>query len=98
MLPGVKKAPKMQIAAILEPSDDGLVNGGSTLAEGEEDNSSDTDELGKQASMPNANFDWSAIDDCCFSILADHTPPPPSPLPFQAAWVQIKKCAAFEKN
>ena len=56
MLPGVKKAPKMQIAAILEPSDDGLVNGGSTLAEGEEDNSSDTDELGKQASMPNENF------------------------------------------
>ena len=47
MLPGVKKAPKMQIAAILEPSDDGLVNGGSTLAEGEEDNSSDMDELGK---------------------------------------------------
>ncbi|XP_050285041.1 replication factor C subunit 1-like isoform X2 [Quercus robur] len=45
-LPGVKKAPKKRIAAILEPSDDGLVDGGSTLAEGEEENSSDTDELG----------------------------------------------------
>ncbi|XP_030960555.1 replication factor C subunit 1-like isoform X3 [Quercus lobata] len=44
-LPGVKKAPKKRIAAILEPSDDGLVDGGSTLAEGEEENSSDTDEL-----------------------------------------------------
>ena len=46
-LPGVKKAPKKRIAAILEPSDDGLVDGGSTLAEDEEENSSDTDELGK---------------------------------------------------
>ena len=46
-LPGVKKAPKKRIAAILEPSDDGLVDGGSTLAEGEEENSSDSDELGK---------------------------------------------------
>ena len=47
-LPGVKKAPKKRIAAILEPSDDGFVDGGgSTLAEGEEDNSSDMDELGK---------------------------------------------------
>ena len=46
-LPGVKKAPKKRIAAILEPSDDGLVDGGSTLTEGEEENSSDTDELGK---------------------------------------------------
>ncbi|XP_030960610.1 replication factor C subunit 1-like isoform X2 [Quercus lobata] len=46
-LPGVKKAPKKRIAAILEPSDDGFVDGGgSTLAEGEEDNSSDMDELG----------------------------------------------------
>ncbi|XP_075635590.1 replication factor C subunit 1-like isoform X2 [Castanea sativa] len=45
-LPGVKKAPKKRIAAILEPSDDGLVDNGSTLAEGEEENSSDTDELG----------------------------------------------------
>ena len=46
-LAGVKKAPKKRIAAILEPSDDGFVDGGSTLAEGEEDNSSDMDELGK---------------------------------------------------
>ncbi|KAM3740351.1 hypothetical protein ACB098_08G092400 [Castanea mollissima] len=45
-LPGVKKAPKKRIAAILEPSDDGLVDNGSTLADGEEENSSDTDELG----------------------------------------------------
>lgn len=44
-LPGVKKAPKKRIAAILEPSDDGLADGGGTLAESEEDNSSDTDEL-----------------------------------------------------
>ena len=54
-LAGVKKAPKKRIAAILEPSDDGFVDGGSTLAEGEEDNSSDMDELGK-ASIPNASF------------------------------------------
>jgi replication factor C subunit 1 len=46
-LPGVKKAPKKRIAAILEPSDDGLADGGGKLAESEEDNSSDTDELGK---------------------------------------------------
>jgi hypothetical protein len=47
-LPGMKKAPKKRIAAILEPSDDGLVDGsGETLAENEEENSSDTEELGK---------------------------------------------------
>ncbi|XP_062171503.1 replication factor C subunit 1 isoform X2 [Alnus glutinosa] len=46
-LPGMKKAPKKRIAAILEPSDDGLVDGsGETLAENEEENSSDTEELG----------------------------------------------------
>ncbi|KAL4611280.1 hypothetical protein ACB092_08G112500 [Castanea dentata] len=49
-LPGVKKAPKKRIAAILEPSDDGLVDNGSTLADGEEENSSDTDELEGSAS------------------------------------------------
>ncbi|KAF3975047.1 hypothetical protein CMV_001674 [Castanea mollissima] len=48
-LPGMKKAPKKRIAAILEPADDGFVDGGgSTLAEGEEDNSLDMDELGMQ--------------------------------------------------
>lgn len=47
-LPGMKKAPKKRIAAILEPSDEGLVDGsGETLAENEEENSSDTEELGK---------------------------------------------------
>lgn len=45
-LPGMKKAPKKRIAAILEPSDEGLVDGsGETLAENEEENSSDTEEL-----------------------------------------------------
>lgn len=47
-LPGMKKAPKKRIAAILEPSDDGLVDGsGELLAENEEENSSDAEELGK---------------------------------------------------
>lgn len=47
-LPGMKKAPKKRIAAILEPADDVLVDGdGGTLAENEEENSSDTEELGK---------------------------------------------------
>ncbi|XP_059429692.1 replication factor C subunit 1 isoform X2 [Corylus avellana] len=46
-LPGMKKAPKKRIAAILEPSDDGLVDGsGELLAENEEESSSDTEELG----------------------------------------------------
>ncbi|KAJ7948115.1 Replication factor C subunit 1 [Quillaja saponaria] len=46
-LPGIKKAPKKRIVAMLEPSDDGLGEGvGDTLAESEEENSSDTDELG----------------------------------------------------
>ncbi|KAB1215676.1 Replication factor C subunit 1 [Morella rubra] len=45
-LPGMKKAPKKRIAAILEPADDVLVDGdGGTLAENEEENSSDTEEL-----------------------------------------------------
>ena len=45
-LPGIKKAPKKRIAAILEPSDDLLrEENGDTLPENEE-NSSDTEDLG----------------------------------------------------
>lgn len=46
-LPGMKKAPKKRIAAILEPSDDVLgEENGDTLPESEE-KSSDTEDLGK---------------------------------------------------
>ncbi|KAF2299828.1 hypothetical protein GH714_003797 [Hevea brasiliensis] len=45
-LPGVKKAPKKRIAAILEPSEDGLAEeNGDALAENEEEDSSDTEDL-----------------------------------------------------
>ncbi|KAF5191114.1 Replication factor c subunit [Thalictrum thalictroides] len=44
-LPGIKKAPKKRIAAILEPVDDALAEeNGDALAESEEDNSSDTED------------------------------------------------------
>ncbi|PIA54206.1 hypothetical protein AQUCO_00900631v1 [Aquilegia coerulea] len=44
-LPGIKKAPKKRIAAILEPVDDALAEeNGDTLAESEEENSSDTED------------------------------------------------------
>ena len=46
-LPGIKKAPKKRIAAILEPVDDELAReNGDALAESEEENSSDTDDMG----------------------------------------------------
>ncbi|XP_011037296.1 PREDICTED: replication factor C subunit 1 [Populus euphratica] len=45
-LPGKKKAPKKRVAAILEPSDDGLrEENGDALAESEEENSSDTEDM-----------------------------------------------------
>lgn len=46
-LPGMKKAPKKRIAAILEPVENGLPeeNDGA-LAESEEENSSDTEDPG----------------------------------------------------
>lgn len=45
-LPGIKKAPKKRIAAILEPVDDELAReNGDALAESEEENSSDTDDM-----------------------------------------------------
>lgn len=45
-LPGIKKAPKKRIAAILEPVDDGLAEeNASTLAEDEEESPSDTEDL-----------------------------------------------------
>ncbi|XP_012572832.1 replication factor C subunit 1 isoform X2 [Cicer arietinum] len=45
-LPGIKKAPKKRIAAILEPADEGTEqgNGGDALDESEEENTSDNDE------------------------------------------------------
>eukprot|EP00257_Ricinus_communis_P013859 XP_015571395.1 replication factor C subunit 1 isoform X2 [Ricinus communis] len=47
-LPGVKKAPKKRIATILESSDDGVAGeDGDALAESEEQNSSDAEDLGK---------------------------------------------------
>lgn len=45
-LPGIKKVLKKRVAAILEPADEGMEQGeGDTLDE--EENSSDTEELGK---------------------------------------------------
>ncbi|KAL9405376.1 hypothetical protein Peur_002348 [Populus x canadensis] len=45
-LPGKKKALKKRVAAILEPSDDGLrEENGDVLAESEEENSSDTEDM-----------------------------------------------------
>ena len=47
-LPGKKKALKKRVAAILEPTDDGLrEENGDALAESEEENSSDTEDMGK---------------------------------------------------
>lgn len=47
-LPGMKKAPKKRIAAILEPSTDGVgEENGDAAFESEEENSSDTEDLGK---------------------------------------------------
>lgn len=47
-LPGIKKAPKKRIAAILEPSGDGIgENSEDAIAESEEENPSDTEDLGK---------------------------------------------------
>lgn len=46
-LPGMKKAPKKRIAAILEPADEGLAENGDALAESEEENSSDLEDTGK---------------------------------------------------
>ncbi|CAJ2654799.1 unnamed protein product [Trifolium pratense] len=45
-LPGIKKAPKKRIAAILEPADEGVEqgDGGNALDESDEDNTSDNDE------------------------------------------------------
>ncbi|XP_054813026.1 replication factor C subunit 1 isoform X2 [Prosopis cineraria] len=46
-IPGMKKPVKKRVAAILEPSDEGSKQGeGDTLEESEEENSSDTEELG----------------------------------------------------
>ncbi|KAG2674239.1 hypothetical protein I3760_13G125000 [Carya illinoinensis] len=50
MLPGMRKAPKKRIAAMLEPSDDGFADvNADTLAENEEENSSDTEDLDSTA-------------------------------------------------
>lgn len=46
-LPGIKKAPKKRIAAILEPNDEAEQVDGDTLDESEEENTSDTEDLGK---------------------------------------------------
>lgn len=47
-IPGMKKPIKKRVAAILEPSEEGLEQGeGGALEESEEENSSDTEELGK---------------------------------------------------
>lgn len=46
-LPGIRKAPKKRIAAILEPVDDGVTENGEALAESEEEeNFSETEDLG----------------------------------------------------
>lgn len=47
-LPGMKKAPKKRIAAILEPTEDSVEGaGGETLAESDDENSLDNDGAGK---------------------------------------------------
>lgn len=47
-LPGIKKAPKKRIAAMLEPVDGGLTEeNGEALEQSEEENSSDTEEISK---------------------------------------------------
>lgn len=47
-LPGIKKAPRKRVAAMLEPSNDGpSEENGSALAESEEENTSDAEDLGK---------------------------------------------------
>ncbi|KAL6966691.1 replication factor C subunit 1 [Sarracenia purpurea var. burkii] len=49
-LPGIKRAPKKRVAAMLEPIDDGLAEeNGDALAENEEENSSDSEDLGDTA-------------------------------------------------
>ncbi|XP_021892598.1 replication factor C subunit 1 [Carica papaya] len=46
-LPGIKKAPRKRVAAMLEPSNDGpSEENGSALAESEEENTSDAEDLG----------------------------------------------------
>lgn len=51
-LPGIKRAPKKRVAAILEPADEGVEQGdGGTLDESEEENTSDTEELGSYMSI-----------------------------------------------
>ena len=52
-LPGIKKAPKKRIAAILEPSDGGLgENNDEVAAESEEENPSDTEDLSMFCFLP----------------------------------------------
>lgn len=47
-LPGIKKAPKKRIAAMLEPAEDTVEgNGGDALAESDDENSLDNDDTGK---------------------------------------------------
>lgn len=71
-LPGKKKAPKKRVAAILEPSDDGLrEENGDAVAESEEENSSDTDDMGK------CYFFENIIDHPMIVILQLSSPSPP---------------------
>lgn len=47
-LPGVKKAPKKRIAAMLEPVESGLAEeNGDAVSEGEEEDSSDSEDTGE---------------------------------------------------
>lgn len=47
-LPGMKKAPKKRIAAILEPTEDAVEGAvGDTLAESDDENSLDNEDAGK---------------------------------------------------
>jgi hypothetical protein len=72
-LPG-KKAPKKRVAVILEPSDDGLrEENGDALAESEEENSSDIEDMGKCYLFENIT------DHPMIVILQLSSPPPPPP-------------------
>ncbi|XP_071709614.1 replication factor C subunit 1 isoform X2 [Rutidosis leptorrhynchoides] len=54
-LPGIKKAPKKRVAAMLEPVDDGPVGDGDVIAQNEEDNS-DAEDLGDGEEKPKVDI------------------------------------------
>ena len=77
-LPGIKKAPKKQIAAILEPSSNDIGENNEAAAaaaeeESDEENASDTEELGKFCFFVYSLFAWLSFLDHisfrCFELI-----------------------------